>query len=83
MTNTDCELLTLSIQNLQQMRCEFLDAYENIFQDSILKMRLVLQLKVKAIQYCNEIEREINENDNYQERKLPEDSNDGSTNRGC
>ena len=48
-----CELLTLSIHDLNIMKNEFKEAYNNIFENSFTHLRRTIQVKLKAIKYSN------------------------------
>lgn len=48
-----CELLTLSIHDLNKMKNEFRDAYVNLFENSFSLLRRTVQIKLKAINYAN------------------------------
>lgn len=48
-----CELLTLSIHDLDVMKNEFREAYMNLFENSFCNLRRTIQVKLKAIQYAN------------------------------
>lgn len=50
---TQCELLTLSIHDLNVMKNEFREAYTNLFQNSFTNLRRTIQVKLKAIRYSN------------------------------
>ena len=48
-----CELLTLSIHDLDVMKNEFREAYMNLFENSFCNLRRTIQVKLKAIRYAN------------------------------
>jgi len=48
----DSEVLCLSIQDLNRMKQEFLEAYEKLFSDSYNRLRRALTLKLKAMKIC-------------------------------
>lgn len=48
-----CELLTLSIHDLNVMKNEFREAYVNLFENSFTNLRRIIQVKLKAINYSN------------------------------
>lgn len=48
-----CELLSLSIQDLNMMKNEFYDAYTELFQNSFNRLRRTIRIKLKAIKYCD------------------------------
>ena len=51
-----CELLTLSIQDLDMMKNEFYDAYTVLFQNSFNRLRRTIMIKLKAIKYCDKFQ---------------------------
>jgi hypothetical protein len=48
-----CELLTLSIHDLNIMKNEFREAYTTVFENSFTNLRRTIQVKLKAIRYSN------------------------------
>ena len=48
-----CELLTLSIHDLNIMKNEFREAYTNLFENSFTNLRRIIQVKLRAIKYSN------------------------------
>ena len=53
MAQTRCELLTLSIDDLNKMKHEFQEPYEDLFESSYTLLQKCLKIKLKAIKYCN------------------------------
>lgn len=52
-TQQECELLSLSIQDLYCMRSEFLEAYEALMNNSFFRLDRALRLKMQAMKYCD------------------------------
>ena len=52
----ETEVLCLSIQDLNRMKQEFLEAYEKLFSDAYDRLRRALNLKLKAMRICAEKE---------------------------
>ena len=50
------EALQLSINDLNRMKTEFLEAYQKMFSDSFTRLRRALILKLKAMKICSEKE---------------------------
>lgn len=46
------EAMSLHIQDLNRMKQEFLEVYEKLFNDSAKRLRRALQLKLKAMNVC-------------------------------
>ena len=56
-----CELLSFSINDLNRMKAEFLDAYEDLFNDAYQRLFRALKIKLSAMKHCQtELEKEIN-----------------------
>lgn len=53
MSQTRCELLTLSIDDLNKMQHEFQEPYDNLFESAYTRLLKCLKIKLKAIMYCN------------------------------
>lgn len=51
-TQSHCELLTLSIQDLWNMKTEFIEAYESLMANSYDRLDRCHRLKLQAIKYC-------------------------------
>lgn len=49
---SQCELLTLSIHDLNMMRFEFYEAYQNLFDNTYNRLRRTIRIKLKAVRYC-------------------------------
>ena len=56
MATKESEVLYLSIQDLNRMKQEFLEAYEKLFNDAYNRLRRSLTLKLKAMRLCAERE---------------------------
>jgi CRP-like cAMP-binding protein len=48
----DCELLILLMEDLDKMKIEFPDVFEEFFMNSYRRLRKELELKIQAIQLC-------------------------------
>ena len=51
-TQSECELLSLTIQDLMNMRTEFLEAYEALLSNSFVRLDRAMRLKMHAQRYC-------------------------------
>ena len=49
---TECEMLTLSIEDMYSMRSEFVEAYETLFRNAYYRLDRAHRLKLQAIKYC-------------------------------
>jgi len=49
---TSCELLTISIADLERMRLEFVDIYESLYKNGQLEAINILRKKKKMINDC-------------------------------
>jgi len=56
MSIKESEVLCLSIQDLNRMKQEFMEAYEKLFNDAYNRLRRSLSLKLKAMNLCAERE---------------------------
>lgn len=54
MSQTRCELLTLSVDELARMQHEFQEPYENLFESAYSRLNRCLKIKLKAIRVLNE-----------------------------
>ena len=54
-------MLTLSIIDLNRMKYEFKEPYDNLFDCAYTRLQRSLKIKLKAIKYCN---------DNYDDKGL-------------
>lgn len=61
MAETKSEVLCLSIQQLQQMKMEFNESYEDLFFNASQVVKNTWVVKLEAIKECNQIKREIEE----------------------
>ena len=52
---SQCELLTLSVSDLNMMRNEFYEAYGQLFENSYNNLRRTIRIKLKAIRYTNKL----------------------------
>lgn len=72
-SQTNCELLTITIKDLERMSNEFNDEYNVLFDNMVVRLNNVLKLKIQTIKECNEA---IKTRGVYNERgmlTLPED----------
>ena len=60
MSIKESEVLCLSLQNLNRMKQEFLEAYEKLFRDAYNRLRRSLSIKLKVMTLCAEREDVIN-----------------------
>ena len=49
---TECELLTIGVKDIERMNCEFHDAYEALFKNQIVRLSNILKIKLRAIKQC-------------------------------
>jgi hypothetical protein len=49
----ECELLTLGIDDLQRMKFEFCEAYDEMMNSSFIRLVRASKLKLKAMHYCD------------------------------
>lgn len=56
MSLTYVETLMLSIQDLNRLKQEFLEAYDKLFKDSFVRLKKVLKLKIEGLKICKEKE---------------------------
>ena len=73
MAEQKSHLLALSIEDLNCMKQEFLDSFEDIFQKSIDPLVIALVLKLRAIKNCQEVLDEAERNPVWAE---PENEDD-------
>jgi hypothetical protein len=59
MSQTRCEILTLSINDLNRMKHEFQEPYEQLFDGAYLRLQRCLKIRVQAIKYCNKYAKKI------------------------
>jgi|APSaa5957512535_1039671.scaffolds.fasta_scaffold151608_1 hypothetical protein len=50
-----CELLIFSIGDLNRMKGEFLEAYEDLFSDAYQRLYRTLKVKLETMQKCQSI----------------------------
>jgi len=50
----DSEAMSLFLSDLNRMKQEFLEVYEKLFNDSVPRLRRALQLKLKAMNLCDQ-----------------------------
>ena len=48
-SQTTCELLTVSVKDLERMKYEFNDEYNTLFDNKIVRLNNVLKLKIETI----------------------------------
>jgi hypothetical protein len=46
------EILSLSLENLYKMRQEFMEPYEFLFSNMMVRLRAALSLKLEALEFC-------------------------------
>lgn len=49
-----CEMLTLSLNDLENMSSEFIDSYRQIFGQAHIRLQRSLKIKMTAIQHCKQ-----------------------------
>lgn len=49
-----CEVLTLSLGDLEKVSLEFMEAYKEIFDRAHLRLQRQLKVKMAAVQHCRE-----------------------------
>ena len=59
MATSECENLCLLIQDLIRMKQEFLEVYDKLFNDAYTSLKRALQLKLKAMKFCENKEDEF------------------------
>jgi CRP-like cAMP-binding protein len=52
----NCELMILTIDDLEKLKHQFPDIFGELFVNTYHRLRFELQLKLEAIQYCEETE---------------------------
>ena len=60
MATSDSELLSFNIQDLNRMRLEFSDCYENLFNDALIKLKRTWLTRLRAMKECRAQLREFN-----------------------
>lgn len=50
----DCELLMLLIEDIDKMKIEFPDVFDELFMNSYRRLKKELEIKIKAIQLCEQ-----------------------------
>lgn len=55
----DTELMSLSLQDLNRMKHEFLEPYENLFNEAFDKLYKVLNKRLKSIRQCEKLIKEL------------------------
>lgn len=53
-SQTNCELLTISVKDLERMKYEFIQEYDALFDNKVIRLNNILKIKVKTIKFCNE-----------------------------
>ena len=74
MSQTQCELLTLSLQDLERMRCEFSEAYNVLFLGLYERLKNSHKIKVYAISHCNNHLVDIPDEEDEKEDRRPDNS---------
>ena len=62
MADQKSQLLTLSIDDLNRMKMEFYDSFEELFNESMGSVDIALKLKLRAIRRCQIIQDEYRNN---------------------
>lgn len=55
MAESSCELLSFSLVDLNRMKGEFLEAYEDLFSDAYQRLYRTLKIKLETMQHCQNI----------------------------
>ena len=55
----DSELMSLSLQDLNRMKHEFLEPYENLFNEAFDKLYKVLNKRLASIRQCEKLIKEL------------------------
>lgn len=53
-SQTNCELLTISVKDLERMKYEFIQEYDALFDNKVIRLNNILKIKIKTIKFCNE-----------------------------
>ena len=56
----DCEVLILLIEDMDKMKIEFPDIFEEFFMNSYRRLKKELEIKIKAIQLCEKTTKSSN-----------------------
>jgi len=56
MSLIECEVLVFSIEDLNKMKLEFVEVYDQLFNEAYTRLRRSLSLKLKAMNHCAEVE---------------------------
>ena len=62
MADQKSQLLTLSIDDLNRMKMEFYDSFEELFNESMGSVDIALKLKLREIRRCQIIQDEYRNN---------------------
>ena len=81
MSETKSQLYSLSIVDLNRMKLEFLDSFEEIFTKSIDPLVISLVLKLRAIRQCQKTIDKVYKNTGDYERRFKNIQTDGSDNK--
>lgn len=57
---TNCDLLTLTLEELDQMKLEFPDIFEELFRNTFRRLKKALKTKLEAIQICEKMTKSSN-----------------------
>lgn len=52
-TQDNCELMTLSVEDLQRMKFEFCESYESLMSSAFFRLTRASKLKINATKYCD------------------------------
>lgn len=52
MATRECELLSFSLVDLNRMKTEFIECYEDLFADGYQRLYRTLQVKLHAMKHC-------------------------------
>lgn len=53
-SQTNCELLTISVKDLERMKYEFIQEYDALFDNKVIRLNNILKIKIRTIKFCNE-----------------------------
>ena len=53
-SQNNCELLSISVKDLERMKYEFNHEYNTLFDNKVVRLNNILKLKILTIKHCNE-----------------------------
>lgn len=53
-SQSNCELLSISVKDLERMKYEFNQEYNILFDNKVVRLNNILKLKIQTIKYCTE-----------------------------